>query len=167
MIFKKDKKETTIVRKALRKDAREIAQLIAAEYGHTPQSYYQRTLQDLDDPLNKFVCLVEIDNKIVGYGRLKRFEGTHYPYPGPNGWYLMGLLVHPKFRKKGIAKKIIKFRMDFLEKISTHVYYVTNETNAGSIKAHERYGFKEIERGKGFMSVEFQNEKGILFKKVF
>ncbi len=157
-------------RKATFADAKAIAKLIAAEYGQDPKMYENRTLQDLKKPLERLVFVALLNNEIIGYGRAKKFNGTHYPFPGPQGWYLMGLLVAPKFRGRGIGGKLTTLRLNHISKIDHEIFYCTNNSNSFSIQLHKKLGFIEINRGPGFVSVDFQTEfqeDGILFKKIF
>ena len=79
----------------------------------------------------------------------------------------MGLLVRPDFRSQGVGKALTDYRMNFLSKITKSAFYMTNETNKISIDLHKSYGFKQIDRGPGFLNLDFIsefNEQGVLFR---
>lgn len=164
------KKSPYSYRKAISSDAGRIAELIANEYGHSKQMYVQRTLEDLKYSSARMVCVAEREGKIIGYGRAKLFKGNHYPHPGPMGWYLMGLIVQPNERRNGVGNALIDFRLNLISKISPSVFYCTNTMNTSSIELHKKFGFKEIDRGEGFLSVNFDREfsdTGILYRLDF
>ena len=61
--------------------------------------------------------------------------------------YIEGLYIKPKYRKKGIAKRLVKFGEKWGKKHGAKEYGSDTElTNLDSIKFHKKIGFKEANR---------------------
>lgn len=167
-IFKKKSKSTSlnlVVRMAREKDAVAIGKLIHDEYGHHEETYIRRTISDMRNSKGRMVCVSTVEGIIVGYARCRLFEEAKYPYNGEFGWYLMGMVVHPNFRKRGIGKKLIEFRINWLRSKTKEIFYITNSRNTPSIQSHDSFGFKEIARARGFLNADFSDDQAVLFQK--
>lgn len=109
------------------------------------------------------------DDQIVGICRFFTSQATpkeKVKYKHPSGMYCMGIIVHPDFRRKGIAAFLSNKRIDILKKLGLkEAFSIVATDNLTSIKMHEKFGFKEVERGPGFFTVHFDCGEGILFKK--
>ena len=77
-------------------------------------------------------------------------EKTQVTYPAPSGWYLMGVVVKPKFRRHYIGHRITKERLIRISESSNEAYFVVNSNNQVSIELHKKIGFKKIGEGEGF-----------------
>lgn len=153
-----------VIRKATNKDTKEIVNLISKEYSfESKESFRKRTLDDLKRPDDRFLCVATIENIVVGYARARVINDDKAPYPAPLGWYLMGVLVAPEFRKRGIARRLTEFRLNWLKNKTKEIFYVTNISNKASIHLHKEFKFKKISRAKGFYNVYFKQEDSVLF----
>ena len=155
-------------------DAAEIARITFEREGvHRKRDfnyYFKRTkkeLENIETATGFHIIVAEYEGEIIGFGRsiyydLKKIQ---VPYPAPSGWYLMGVVVKPEFRRRGIGRRITEERLMRIFKNSTEAYFIVDSNNQASIKLHEELGFKKISEGEGFLKVKFDDGKGYLFKK--
>lgn len=106
------------------------------------------------------------DDQVVGYGKCKlmvpdEIEGA---FGLPEGWYLMGTIVDPRYRRQGIGRRLVQARLRWIREMSNYAYYYVNSMNEASIRLHADFGFKEISRTFGFPGLSFKGGKGILFE---
>ena len=131
--------------------------------------YLERTtkeLKNIESAQDFHLIVSEYKKEIIGFGRsiyydLKKIQVT---YPAPSGWYLMGVVVKPEFRRHGIGQYLTKERLIRISKNSKEAYYVVNSHNKTSIELHKKLGFKKIDEGEGFLNIKFDSGKGYLFK---
>ena len=79
----------------------------------------------------------ELKVSIVGFCRSIYYdlEKTQVTYPAPSGWYLMGVVVKPKFRRHYIGHRITKERLIRISESSNEAYFVVNSNNQVSIES--------------------------------
>ncbi len=86
-------------------------------------------------------------------------------YQSPEGWYGMGIMVSPKFRRQNIARFISLSRIDVLKKMGVkELYSIVDSNNLTSMKMHQEFGFVEVARADGFLHLKFDQGTGVLFK---
>ena len=161
-------------RLASENDVAEIARITFQREGANRKKdfncYFERTKKELEDieiAVGFNIIVAEYEGEIIGFGRsiyydLKKIQA---PYPAPSGWYLMGVVVKPEFRRHGIGRRITEERLIRIFKNSTEAYFIVDSNNQASIQLHKELGFKKISEGEGFLKVKFDNGKGYLFKK--
>jgi ribosomal protein S18 acetylase RimI-like enzyme len=113
------------------------------------------------------VCLVVaiVGNEICGFGRAGRFE----PAPdaaadsAPAGWYLLGLIVSDRWRRRGIGRRLTETRLAWLmERRAGEAFYFVNAGNRVSLDLHEALGFRELTRDFSFPGATFEGGIGSL-----
>ena len=132
--------------------------------------YLERTreeLENIETATDFHLIVAEYKGEIIGYGRsiyydLRKIQVT---YPAPSGWYLMGLVVKPEFRRHGIGHRITEERLTRLSKRSNKVYCVVNSNNKAAVDLYEKSGFRKVDEGEGFLKIKFDGGKGYLFKR--
>ena len=163
-----------IYRLAAESDASEIAKVTFEREGTKSNKnfkhYLKRTeseLENIESATDFNLIVAEYKTEIVGFGRSIYYDlgKVQITYPAPSGWYLMGVIVKPEFRRHGIGRRIIEERLIRISENSSEVYFVVNANNKASIKLHEELGFKKIDEGEGFLNIKFDDGKGCLFKK--
>ena len=82
----------------------------------------------------------------------------------PAGYYLTGVTVAPEWRRKGVGGLLVQARLNWIGERDTKAFFFTNACNDGSIKLHERYGFRPVAHGARFRGVSFEGGRGILFE---
>ena len=106
-----------------------------------------------------------LGNEVAGYGRASRFAPAADAPPGaaPAGWYLFGVTVAPRFRRRGIARALTRARLDHIARHADRAYYFASALNRASIELHCEFGFVELTREFRFPGVSFTGGTGILF----
>jgi ribosomal protein S18 acetylase RimI-like enzyme len=86
-----------------------------------------------------FTCLIIHENNMIGYGHLDEEDGVVW----------MGLLIKKEFQGKGLASHLIGlFILKGKELGLKHIQLTVDADRPLAIKLYERFGFKEIARGK-------------------
>jgi len=109
--------------------------------------------------------VAEADGAVRAFARVELI-GTDDGTPAtsaPDGWYLSGIVVEERWRRRGIGTALTRARLDWLAGRATRVHYIANAANAASIRMHEQFGFREIARGITAPGVTFENGEGVLF----
>lgn len=89
-----------------------------------------------------FVALV--DGEVAGYAT----AGWFAPGAGeggrgiPEGWYLLGLVVGPRFRRQGVGRQLTTARLAWLAGRTCRVRYFVSGANRASIDLHAGFGFR-------------------------
>jgi ribosomal protein S18 acetylase RimI-like enzyme len=125
-------------------------------------------LEDLESP-DRLLVVAERAEDVIGYGRVLRFV----PEPdapadiAPSGYYLMGLVVHPDHRRRGVAAALTQARLEWISKHADDAWYFANARNAASIALHAPFGFEEATRSFVYPRVDFDRGEGVLFRLRF
>lgn len=132
------------IRRAGPADAPGIAALVAMRHG-TP---FERALDGIRREFaglaagNPWVVFVaDVDGGVVGFGRAR--ESVAQP-DLPAGWYLMGVIVHSAYRRRGIGAALTRSRLAWIRERSREAYYFVNKQNRASIDLHTELGFEPI-----------------------
>ena len=115
------------------------------------------------------IFVAEYANEVIAFGRCFHME-TITPskviFPSPAGFFCMGTIVSPKFRRRGVANLLFQSRFDWLKSIgATEVYSAVSSDNPSSLKMHEKLGFNFIDKVPGVHIIKFDNGEGFLYKK--
>ena len=110
-----------------------------------------------------FVALV--DGHLVGYSTVAWLApGIGHPNSAaPDGWYLLGLVVDPRFRRRGVGHRLTAERLRWLVGRTDRVWYFANSTNRASIDLHTGFGFGLRAEDLEFPGVSFTDGAGLLF----
>ena len=124
--------------------------------------------EDIERP-DRLLVVAECAGEVIGYGRAVRFEPeADAPTDiAPPGYYLMGLVVHPDHRRRGVAAALTQARLDWMSKQADEAWYFANARNAASIALHASFAFEEVTRSFSFPRVDFDRGEGILFQRRF
>jgi ribosomal protein S18 acetylase RimI-like enzyme len=112
------------------------------------------------------LLVAEREGATVGFGKCRYIEPPPDAPPdhGPEGWYLAGLIVGERHRRRGIGRRLTKARLDWIAARAEYAYYFANARNAASIALHAEFGFREISRRFTLPGARFEGGKGILFR---
>lgn len=111
--------------------------------------------------------VAEVSGEVVAYGRLERLDPDgDGSAQAPAGWYLAGIVVDPRWRRRGIAAALTEARLDWAWRHTDEVWYFANERNRATLDLHDAFGFVEVTRDFSIPGVTFDNGlgKGILFR---
>jgi [ribosomal protein S18]-alanine N-acetyltransferase len=65
--------------------------------------------------------------------------------------HLLNLAIHPNWRKKGLAAKLLNHAIDFLKrKHAAHFFLEVREGNLDAIRLYSKFGFEHIGRRKRY-----------------
>jgi ribosomal protein S18 acetylase RimI-like enzyme len=129
----------------------------------------RRALERAERSDRSLLLAASQEGRIVGFGR----AGHHLPPAdsppdaAPSGWYLLGVIVAPEFRRRGMAFELTRARLAWTAPRCETAYYFVNARNRASIDLHARFGFVERTRRFSFPGVAFQGGVGVLFEKRF
>jgi ribosomal protein S18 acetylase RimI-like enzyme len=158
-----------IIRPAKVSDADAIGRISADREGRDPEETIpavDRALRDGSVGRSRALLVAEVDGSIVGFGKVQYREGKTPMSEGglPEGWYLTGIVVDPRFRRRGIGTRLTAARMRWIAERGSAAYYFANASNRVSIALHEGFGFAEIARAPAFGSESFVGGEGVLFR---
>lgn len=130
-----------VIRRMTNTDVDEVVRLEALSYGEhhwSKESFYN----ELDNNLAHYYCAVDAEGTLLGYaGSWHIFDEAH----------ITTLSVHPEFRKRGIAQKLLFQVIDDCYK--NKIKYITlevRESNVAAISLYQKNGFKSIGTRKGY-----------------
>lgn len=160
------------IRRALSRDLVAIARLNAIRHQLPFQQALLSIQRDYEGVQKNFqkrmLCVAEIDGEVVGFGRC----GWNDTYPEKGfiglepGWYLMGIIVDEKYRRRGIGKAITQYRINWIFERSKSVHYFANILNKVSIELHKKFGFREYCRDISGPGISFVGGVGAAFKLI-
>jgi GNAT superfamily N-acetyltransferase len=104
---------------------------------------------------DRYLVVAQAGDELIGYGRTAWFEpdGAAPPNAAPAGYYLIGLVVDPSWRRRGVASAIIRARLAWVAQRACEAWYFSDVRNRVSIQLHERAGFTTITDDFWFPSV--------------
>jgi ribosomal protein S18 acetylase RimI-like enzyme len=114
----------------------------------------------------RLLLVAEDAGRVVGYGRTMHFRrGAGVPADSaPTGYYLVGLVVDARCRRKGIGSELTRARLAWISGRATEAWYFANARNTASIALHAQFGFGEVTREFSFPGLSFDGGEGILFR---
>lgn len=150
----------------------DIARLHAGREGvpfEQARARWQRQWDRRNTPLAKTTFVARTDERVVGYGSLQHL-GASAPPDGraecPAGWYLAGLVVEERARRRGVGTRLVRRRLAWLaERGETECFYVANEHNGATIALHAELGFTLMARDVWLPRVTFEGGAGLLFRR--
>lgn len=110
------------------------------------EDWIARLERDIADA-DKYPVVAVVDDVVVGYGRTLPFEpGADSPAgAAPDGYYLLGLVVDPEHRRRGLGRQLAEERLRWLAtRRATAVSYFTDRHNRASQRLHEQLGFRRL-----------------------
>lgn len=135
------------VRPARDEDLDPCAELIVTRTGGSAADRRERLVADLRNP-DRYTVVACADGQVIGYAAVIRHEvsPTDPPNVAPTGYYLIGLIVAPDWRRHGIGDLLTEERMRWTAERATAVYYFANLANNPILDLHQRFGFTEVTR---------------------
>jgi len=157
-----------VIRSAIITDSHTLAEILnAREPGDLAQiiKNFQDEISSLDSS-GRLLLVAEYNSQVIGYARAVYFmrSASSNSRNCPEGWYLNGVIIEPKYRRNGVASILIKSRLDWIVKRANKAYYFANARNRVSIEMHEKFAFKELTRDFVYPGVTFEGGEGILFE---
>jgi ribosomal protein S18 acetylase RimI-like enzyme len=106
--------------------------------------------------------VAEVDGRVAGFGHVQLLT----PSPQaplnvvPLGWYLTGVAVDSRWRRRGLGDALTVARLGWVQERATEVWYFANARNQASIDLHSKYGFVEVTRDFTVADVRFDDGMG-------
>jgi ribosomal protein S18 acetylase RimI-like enzyme len=156
-----------IVRPALLEDRDELAAIVLAREGGTEQirkSQMETELAKRDG--GRLLLVAQCGERLAGFGRAGYFD----PPAGapantaPAGWYLLGLIIAPPYRRRGLGHELTRRRLQWISEKSEEAFYFANARNRATIALHDRFGFTAVTRDFFFPQAAFSGGAGILYR---
>lgn len=117
----------------------------------------------LEDP-SQMVLVARLEQQVVGYGKASFLKPLQQGgWGAPEGWYLTGLVVDPKLRRRGVGRQLTQGRLESLAARGIHhVWYFANARNTVTLQLHRHLGFREVTRNFSIPGVTFWGGVGVL-----
>ena len=141
------------------------AELIVSRTGGSTEDRRERLLADLHDP-TRYSVVACADGQVIGYAAVIHHEVSpdDPPTMAPTGYYLVGLIVSPDWRRHGIGELLTTDRMRWTAERADGIYYFANLANSPILALHERFGFTEVTRDFTFPRAPLKPGTGILLR---
>jgi aminoglycoside 6'-N-acetyltransferase I len=97
-----------------------------------------------DDSRQMFVA--KANGQVIAYGRVAELAAGEAAPGTPAGCYLIGVLVGPAWRRRGIAMALTRARLRWVFARADEAFYVTGADNIASLNLHASLGFQELKR---------------------
>lgn len=154
------------IRPAVAADCRAVATMVR-ERDSVPltdaRAHCERDVAGAD----RLLLVASIDGELAGFARAARWQrpprGTA-DNAAPSGWYLLGVVVRDRWRRRGIALELTRRRLEWISERADEAYYFSNARNRASIDLHRQLGFVEVTRDFAFPDASFEAGEGILFR---
>lgn len=158
--------ETAIsVRPAEPADLTTCAELIVTRTGEPVEKRRQKLVGDLEHP-DRYTVVACAGNQPVGYASVFRHDLSpdHPAGTAPSGYYLVGLIVAPEWRRHGIGELLTLDRIRWVAERADTVWYFANVANGATLDLHQRLGFEEVTHDFSFPNAPLQPGTGVLLR---
>jgi ribosomal protein S18 acetylase RimI-like enzyme len=144
-----------VIRPATAGDLDACARLVAALDERSLERHRERLARDLAEPERSHLLVATPagePDRIVASGRVSRFTPPRDAPAdvAPAGWYLIGLVVAPEHRGRGIGRALTEARIAHAFERAPEVWYFTAPDNEPSLRLHAALGFTEVTRDFSF-----------------
>ncbi len=132
----------------------------------THSAAFKRAIEGDGTGRTSLVLVADVEDDIIGFGKVRYLSGARADdrSASPEGWYLTGVVVDPRFRRRGVGSRLTEVRLQWISERARFAYCFSNARNSVSIVLHERFGFVEVARGSEFAGVSFVGGEGVLFR---
>jgi GNAT superfamily N-acetyltransferase len=117
---------------------------------------------------DRLLLVARFADELAAFARAARWEppstAPAEPNTAPAGWYLLGVIVRDRWRRRGIGLELTRRRLEWIGKRTGEAYYFANSRNGASIDLHAKLGFIELTRDFTFPGASFEGGEGILFR---
>jgi ribosomal protein S18 acetylase RimI-like enzyme len=95
---------------------------------------------------DRYLVVARVGDELIGYGRTAWFEADAGAptNAAPTGYYLVGLVVDPSWRRRGVADALIRARLAWVAERAPEAWYLADVRNRVSLRLHERAGFTTV-----------------------
>ncbi len=153
------------VRPAELADLEACGRLIVSRSGGSVEARTHRLMAEVREP-DRYAAVACAGDEVIGYGGVIHHEIS----PGdpsdvaPSGYYLVGLIVAPAWRRHGIGEQLTVDRMRWTADRADAIYYFANLANGATLDLHHSLGFTEVTRDFTFPGDPLQPGTGVLLR---
>lgn len=155
------------VREARRADVEAISRLSQQRRGVPLSRIRKKIAREIEESQPDHVLLVAVlDRKVVAFARARRYVPAEDAPANtvPEGYYLLGVVVAPEARRRGVARALTRARLDWIAERADVAFYFAHSENRASHAAHDEFGFVEVSRDFSYPRVTFEGGEGVLFR---
>ncbi|MCC9309743.1 GNAT family N-acetyltransferase [Kitasatospora sp. RB6PN24] len=109
------------------------------------------------------VVVARVDGEITGYANVT-FLPEHPGDGAPDGYYLSGVTVSPRWRRQGVGRALTRWRMAWVWARDPSVWCFVSARNRASLDLHTALGFVEVRRAPVLQGVSFEGGSGALLR---
>lgn len=153
---------TVSLAEAAESDIEELAKLQVGVRGGTAPEWAGRIRKTMRSALN-VVVVARVGTEIAGYGNVM-YLARHPADGAPQGYYLMGVSVAPRWRRRGIGDALSRRRMAWVWERAPEVWCFVSAANQASVDLHLALGFAEVRRAPALQGVAFDCGEGVLLR---
>lgn len=150
-----------VVREATQDDLDAVAALATMRNGGDLAARRARLARELRRTRRQRLFVAMSGARVIGYAWAKYVRAAT---GAPEGWYLLGIVVDPAWRRRGVGTALTRARLDFIKERASEVYYAANVQNAASVDLHTPFGFTEASRDFALPRVSFRGGQGVLYR---
>ncbi|MBU3978025.1 GNAT family N-acetyltransferase [Propionicimonas sp.] len=151
-----------VVRLATESDLDACADLAQQRNGGELDTWRSRLAVDLADP-EKLLVVAEVDGAVVGHAGAGWLSfDPELAVNLKDGWYLTGVVVAPSQRRRGLGRRLVQARLDWLAARTDRAWYFAAAENQASLQLHRELGFSEVTRSFEVPGVSFTGGVGVL-----
>lgn len=161
--------QTISVRRMSAGDVEACARLIVSRTGGPIEDRREKLRADLQNPdrYSVVACATsDPDSQVIGYAAVILHERIpdQPATTAPTGYYLVGLIVSPQWRRHGIGELLTVDRMRWTAERADAVWYFANVENGAILDLHRRFGFVEVTRDFTFPNAPLAPGAGVLLR---
>jgi ribosomal protein S18 acetylase RimI-like enzyme len=151
------------IRPAVAADCTDVAAITHERDAVPVATALERCTQDLEKP-DHLLLVADVDAEIAGFARAARWKRPPDATPdvAPDGWYLFGVVIRDRWRRRGIGLELTRRRIAWIADRADEAWYFANARNRASIDLHARLGFVEVTRDFAFPGASFEGGVGVL-----
>lgn len=150
-------------------DVAELSEIEAAREGGEAADYasrLERAITSSGQTGLGLILVAERGDRLLALGKVRYFTPADDAPANraPRGWYLSGVIVVPEYRRRGVGRRLIEARLDWIRERDCSAFYFANIRNRVSIELHREFGFVELTRDFTYPGVTFEGGAGVLFR---
>ena len=155
--------EPVEVRVATPDDDEDLGRLVAGT-SDAPRLTARLRADIVDPDRAVLVAQDRASGRVLGYGRagFRTPPDSAPPNVVPAGWYLLGLVVDPRERRRGIGTELTAARTRWIWERADEAWFFANARNLVSLELHARLGYREVTRDLWVPGVTFAGGVGVL-----
>lgn len=153
---------TAVVTRATAGDVPVPASVQSRARGGTADAWAERIRRALRRE-RAVVITATVSGTTVGYASAA-YLPEHAADGAPAGHYLTGVTVDPDWRRRGIARLLTLWRMDWVAERAPAVWCAVSAANRASLDLHRELGFDRVAYGACFQGIRFAAGAGWLLR---